>query len=130
MNNKEFSEYKKSRAEQILEIRKESELLFDKQIRYISAGAIALSVTLISSISDIKLNWLLLVGWILLIATLLFNLLSYKTSSRSVDYDIIHKPEKSSDNVYTFITCLLNWLSIVTLVAGLLFLVIFFYKIK
>ena len=79
----------------ILEIRKESELLFDKQIRYISAGAIALSATLISSISDIKLNWLLLVGWILLIATLLFNLLSYKTSSRSVDYDIIHEPEKS-----------------------------------
>lgn len=130
MSNKVCDEYKKSRDEQLFEIRKESELLFDKQIRYISAGAIALSVTLISSIHDIELNWKLLIGWILLIFTLLFNLLSYKTSARSIDYDIIHQPENSSDNIYTKWTRRLNWLSIITLVAGLFFLVLFFYKIK
>ena len=130
MSEKENKDYKKSRDTQKLDIRKESELLFDKQIRYISAGAIALSVTLISSIREIELNCILLTAWILLIVTLLFNLFSYKTTSRSVDYDIIHKPESSSDNIFIKLTRLLNWLSIVTLVAGLSFLVAFFYQIK
>lgn len=130
MSEKENKDYKKSRDMQKLDIRKESELLFDKQIRYISAGAIALSVTLISSIREIELNGMLLTAWILLIITLLVNLFSYKTTSRSVDYDIIHKPESSSENIFTKLTRLLNWLSIITLVAGLSFLVAFFYQIK
>ena len=130
MNSKENQKYTEERNKQILEIRKESEMLFDKQIRYISAGAIALSVTLISSISEITLNWMLLVAWILLIATLLVNLVSYKASARAVDEDIIHNYENSSDNKYTKITRLLNWLSIITLIAGLAFLIAFFYQIK
>ena len=130
MSEKDNKEYKKSRDMQKLDIRKESELLFDKQIRYLSAGAIALSVTLISSIREIELNGMLLTAWILLVVTLHVNLFSYKTTSRSVDYDIVHEPEKSSENIFTKLTQLLNWLSIITLVAGLSFLVAFFYQIK
>lgn len=129
-SKQENKDYKKLRDTQKLDIRKESELLFDKQIRYISAGAIALSVTLISSIREIELNCMLLTAWIFLIATLLVNLISYKTTSRSVDYDIIHEPESTSDNIFTKLTRLLNWISIITLVAGLSFLVAFFYQIK
>lgn len=130
MSSKENQKYTDERTKQLLEIRKESEMLFDKQIRYIAAGAIALSVTLISSVSEITLNWMLLVAWILLIFTLLVNLLSYKASARAVDEDIINNYENSSDNKYTRRTRWLNWLSIISLITGLAFLVAFFYQIK
>lgn len=131
MNSKQENiEYNKERVRQIFELRKESDMLFDKQIRYISSGAIALSVTLISSIREISLNWLLLVAWICLILTLLLNLISYKVAVKALDYDILEKPQTPSENKYDKLTSIINICSILTLIAGLVFLVLFFYQIK
>ena len=131
MNSKQENiEYNKERVRQIFELRKESDMLFDKQIRYISSGAIALSVTLISSIREISLNWLLLVAWICLILTLLLNLISYKVAVKALDYDILEKPKTPSENKYDKLTSIINICSILTLIAGLVFLVLFFYQIK
>lgn len=130
MCNKEDEEYNKERIHHIFELRKESDLQFDKQLRYISAGAIALSVTLISSIRDISLNWMLIFAWILLIVTLLLNLISHKVAVRALDYEIVHRSDNDVNNKSDKLTSVLNVSSIITLVAGLFFLVLFFYQIK
>lgn len=130
MSNKENTEYDKERVKQIFELRKESDMQFDKQLRYIAAGAIALSVTLIASIKEITLNWVLLVAWILLILTLLINLISYRVAVKAMDFDIKNHPANSSDNKYNKWTNGLNVSSIVTLVAGLILLVLFFFLNK
>lgn len=130
MNKNENEEIIKERVHHIFELRKESELQFDKQLRYIAAGAIALSVTLISSIQEISLNWVILVAWILLIFTLLVNLISFKIAVKALDYEIVFHPLTNEENKIDKWTKGLNITSIITLVAGLTFLVLFFYKIK
>lgn len=130
MNNKENEEIIKERIHHIFELRKESELQFDKQLRYIAAGAIALSVTLISSIQEISINWVILVAWILLIVTLLVNLISFKIAVKALDYEIVFHPKTNEENKNDKWTKGLNIASIITLVTGLTFLVLFFYKIK
>lgn len=129
MSNKRNSDYDEERSRQIFELRKESDMLFDKQIRYISSGAIALSVTLIASNREIVLNWLLLTAWVLLIVTLLSNLISYKVAVKALDYDSVEHPEYTKDNKYNTWTSILNILSILTLAGGLVFLVLFFFQI-
>ncbi|MCR5549911.1 MAG: hypothetical protein K6F40_03100 [Bacteroidales bacterium] len=129
MDDKPNTFKEEERTRQIFELRKESELLFDKQLRYISSGAIALSVTLIASNREIELNWMLLTAWILLIVTLLLNMVSYKVAVKALDFDAVEHPEYSEDNKCNAWTEGLNWTSLGTLALGLLFLVLFFFKI-
>ena len=129
MSNKPTKTIDEERSRQIFELRKESDMLFDKQIRYISSGAIALSVTLIASNRDILLNWIMLTAWILLIVTLLLNLISYKVAVMALDFDSVEHPEYTEDNKYETWTKRLNWISLGSLALGLIFLVLFFFKI-
>lgn len=120
--------------------RKNSELVlqksqddFEKQLSYISAGALGVSMFLIEKIvkdlSNAHCKWILIVSWSLLGFTLIGNLLShyfcinfnYKTIEEidSERYDRV-KAEKRNSYVK-----FINTSTVFALVIGIIFLIIF-----
>jgi hypothetical protein len=81
-------------------IREKTEDDFEKNITYISAGALALSLTFLDKIVPIKgseYSFLVITSWALLILTLLSNLLSHQYSSYIID-KTIDDVDANSDN--------------------------------
>lgn len=124
--NKEKQEYD-HRTKLLLEMRNEAERQFDKQIVYLSAGALVFSVGFVKDIIGehaIPIDkWLLISSWFCFAISLLANLFSYLSSRKSADNEIEAKGKSSK--VYNSITKLLNWLSIIGLMVGLGFLIRF-----
>lgn len=67
--------------EELVGIVQKSQDIFEKQLSYISAGALALSIGFVKDIvhdfPNSKLKWTLAIGWILLGITLLLNCVSH-----------------------------------------------------
>jgi hypothetical protein len=117
----------------LLESLAKSEDDFEKMITYISAGSLALSLTFIEKIVALdhaEKIWLLIVGWALLILTLLTNLLSHyysKVLVRQTIYDL----DNNVTDIANKITArnkkidAINICCIFTLVIGLTLFVIF-----
>ena len=79
-----MSEVENKNRELITRVKEKSEDDFEKNITYISAGTLVLSMTFIEKIVTIKnskLIWALIASWILLALTLLLNLISHQISS-------------------------------------------------
>lgn len=68
-----------------------SDDLFEKEITFISSGALGLTLTFHDKIVPVEnAVWIALIaiGWFLLVATLFLNLVSHYKSSKSTDYTI------------------------------------------
>jgi hypothetical protein len=83
-------------------IKEKSEDDFEKNITYISAGALAISLTFLEKIVPIKESvqtYLVIASWTLLVITLLSNLLSHQYSSYIIDKTIDDVDDNSEDSV-------------------------------
>ncbi len=120
MNNKlSFSD--KEYLTLLYETRRYAGEQYDKLIVYLSGGALALTVGFIEKIVDlskIKDLSLLYFSWIYFSASLITILISHRTSLLSIDLGIKGR-EKPSD-VWNVITDILNWISLVALVFGII----------
>jgi hypothetical protein len=94
----------KSDRDILQRIKEKSEDDFEKNITYISAGALAISLTFLEKIIPVKEStqtYLVIVSWALLVLTLLSNLLSHQYSSYIIDKtinDVDNKAKKSIKN--------------------------------
>lgn len=83
-------------------IKEKSEDDFEKNITYISAGALAISLTFLEKIVPIKESvqtYLVIASWTFLVVTLLSNLLSHQYSSYIIDKTIDDVDDKSEDSI-------------------------------
>ena len=125
----------KAYGQELKELFHKSQDTFEKQLSYISAGALALSVGFIKDIvhpiKDSNHKWILLAGWGLLISTLLLNLVSHmlagkyaKKGARETEdiekaYDPIkiEKRAKRMDSI--------NWTTVGMLAGGIILVVLY-----
>jgi hypothetical protein len=125
----------KAYGQELKELFHKSQDTFEKQLSYISAGALALSVGFIKDIvhpiKDSNHKWILLAGWGLLISTLLLNLVSHilagkyaKKGARETEdiekaYDPIkiEKRAKRMDSI--------NWTTVGMLSGGIILVVLY-----
>lgn len=112
-----------------------SEADLEKKINYISAGGLVLSITFIEKIVDLsvaKYFWILILGWLFLIATLSVNLIS-TYSSRKLTMKSVDDLDSGLDevNLYKNIRYRnkkisnLDFISVITLLLGISFVVLF-----
>jgi hypothetical protein len=115
------------RTKQLMEMRGEAERQFDRQIVYLSSGGLIFSVGFVKDIigdnSEPVYKWLLIVVWISFAISLIINLISYLTSRRSIDNELLGREKVS--NKFNSCTVWLNWISLFALLNGLLFLLLF-----
>ncbi len=110
----------------LLDLRNQSSREFDKLIVYLAAGGLTLTVAFTNNLVDLSTaqnKWLLLVGWIAFIITLVLILISQRTSTKSMDLEMEGKEDDS--NRYNCITDLLNVLSTISLILGIICFLIF-----
>lgn len=118
----------------LLESRSKSEDDFEKYITYISAGALGLSFSFIDKIvplAEASHLWAMIVGWILLVLTLLGNLFSHFLSKKftdktladfeTIDSDQLSHNIDSRNNIIEGI----NVTTIITLVLGITAILLF-----
>ena len=116
-----------------LKIKEKSDDDFEKNITYISAGALGLSMTFIEKIVDIHKGsflCLLFIAWGLLTLTLLVNLLSHYISSNHHDkttQELDSKDPETNNNIDRRNSLMrkINISTVVTLILGIIFLLLF-----
>jgi len=128
--------------EQIAQIRQafyasidQSETDFEKKITYISAGALAISVTFIDKIVDLssaQYFWILTFAWLLLAITLSLNLISILTSRtmtrkslKEFDKNILDSSLRDNIAGRNKLISNLDLISLLTLLAGIFLIVLF-----
>lgn len=126
----------KAYADELRSIVLKSNDLFEKQLNYISAGALGLSMLLIEKIipnvSESKYKLLLYASWVLLAGTLVSNLIShiYTAFSHSKTITEIEEDKYNYRAARTRNKRIRNWnlFSIILLLLGLLTLILFVIK--
>lgn len=113
----------------------QSEADFEKKITYISAGALAISVTFIDKIVDLssaQFFWVIIIAWILLAATLSLNLISILTSRYLTMKSVKEFDSNTLDSVFRKnITkrnkkiSNLDLISLLTLLLGIFLIIVF-----
>ena len=126
----EWNEFRNS----VYETKSKSQDDFEKYINVIASGGLAITIAFFDKIVDIhKSNYIFLIilGWVLLVTTLLTNLISHYLSISYAQKTIDEINEKKYDDVFTnvkkrnrFIK-FLNGLSIGTLVIGIVSIIVF-----
>jgi hypothetical protein len=115
------------RTSQLMDLRAEAEQQFDKQIIYLSGGALVFSMGFVKDIigaNNVPIcKYLLIISWICFASSLIVNLFSYLSSRQAIDKELIGENKKS--NLYNILTKILNWTSIGGLLIGLVLLIIF-----
>lgn len=136
LENIELSDEEKEKNRNAFQrIKEKCEDDFEKQITYINAGALGLTFTFIEKIVPFSkaINlWLLIIGWLFLIWTLLVNLGSHYFSKYQIDktiddmdnnipnlHLIINKRNKVIDKI--------NMSTILSLILGIFFIIVFVY---
>ena len=130
---KKWEEHVKKLNEEFANLLAKSQDIFEKQLSYISTGALGLSVGFIKDIVDIKnsnYKWMVVSGWGLLILTLLLNLISHmiaaqnakkgKTETEDLDkYDErkINERTKQMENI--------NKTTVGTMTGGIILIILF-----
>lgn len=123
----------KTYKNELLQLLNKSQYHFEKQLSYISAGAIGVSMAFMDRItgelSETSYKAILITGWILLFLTLLLNLIShlkaFKNHYKTIDeinnekYDQL-KAIRRNKTINKF-----NHLSIFTMISGIILLIIF-----
>lgn len=116
----------KDRKNTLLEIRSYSEEQFDKLIVTFNGGALTISMGFVKNIvkiSEASHIFLLKLSWFCFILSLLFILLSHKSSVWSMDLELVGKDTKS-DSVDR-VTKIINWCSMSLLIIGIATFTIF-----
>lgn len=109
------------------EMRLDNVRQFDKQIVYLSGGSLVFSIGFVKdiigfdSIPDFK--FLLILSWICFTFSLITNLFAFKTASASINNAMVFNERLMK--IYDKITSFLNWTSILALISGLIFFIIF-----
>jgi hypothetical protein len=83
-NENSLDKYK----EELTKVLDKSQDTFEKQLSYISAGALAISMTFIKDVvkfDNAEDKQLIIVGWVLLVLTLLVNFISHLISSNFIN---------------------------------------------
>ena len=102
---------------------------FDKQLVYLSAGALVLTIGFVKDlvvITNETSTTLLIISWISFTLSLIAMLLSHRSSVYSMDYELDGKSKKSDD--WDLITKFLNWVSTLSLIIGIILFIIFISK--
>jgi len=119
--------------ELLIKIKEKADDDFEKNITYISAGTLVLSLTFIEKIvviSQTEFLWTLIVSWILLAITLLVNLISHQLSSiyheKTIDeLNLDRRIQAIKINRRNKCISCLNWSTIISLIFGIVFLILF-----
>lgn len=125
--------YLSSFEQEMVTIFYKSQDSFEKQLSFISAGALVLSVgfvkDIVHPISETKYKGLLTSGWILLVVTLLFNLISHMVAAsyankavkeiRNGKYKRKKILRRNQRIMY------INWSSIGTMILGIALIIIY-----
>ena len=119
--------------EELITLLHKSQDNFEKQLSYISAGSLALSIgfikDVVTNIAEARCKWLLDTGWILLCITLLGNCISHIRAAdlhNKTIADINHgryddrKIEKRYKEVSN-----VNWMTVATMLLGIGSIIIF-----
>jgi hypothetical protein len=116
--------------------RKASERDFESKITYIAAGAIALSIAMYPSLGKCN-KWIMIVAWILLIATILANLFSLiynKEKCNKLDREIREQILKNNADSKDYTDTIekinrnikiINYLTVASMLIGLICLIIY-----
>lgn len=110
----------------LYETRKYAGEQYDKLIVYLSSGALVFTVGFIENVVDLsKINdlFLLYSSWICFSTALIIILISHRTSLLSIDLEI--KGNKKTSDSWNAMTDILNWLSMIALVIGIISFIIF-----
>jgi hypothetical protein len=115
------------------ETRTKSEDDFEKNLTYISAGALGLSLTFIEKIVVINSStiiWTLIIGWVLLGLTLTLNLISHLISSyysrkSQEEFDNDCKNLNKNIDLRNQRISIINWSTVILLILGIFFIIIF-----
>jgi hypothetical protein len=126
----EWNEFRNS----VYETKSKSQDDFEKYINVLASGGLAITIAFFDKIVDIHSAicvFLIVLGWVLLVATLLSNLVSHYLSISYAQNTIDEINEKKYDDVFTNVkkrnTCIkfLNGLSIVALIIGIVSIIVF-----
>ncbi|MGN6417827.1 MAG: hypothetical protein ACTHMC_10065 [Pseudobacter sp.] len=122
---------------ELLEVFRKSQDTFDKQLSYIAAGSLALSIgfikDIVKPIKDSQYKWMLVAGWGALILTLLVNLVSYMIAAKHAKKGANETEEENVNDKYdptkidkrSFWIEFMNWSTVVTLTLGILLIVLY-----
>lgn len=125
----------KAFGQELKDLFHKSQDTFEKQLSYISAGALALSVGFIKDIvhpiKDSTYKWMLLAGWGLLISTLLLNLVSHMVAGKFAkrgaretrEFEKLYDPEKINRRANWIEG--INWTTIVMLAGGIILIILY-----
>jgi len=123
---KDKTEEEKDWINRIHDYRKEASTQFNKQVVYLSSGGLILTIGFVKGIVNLKtsqFNGLLLLTWLFFTLSLLLNLISHKSTMKSMDLELDNKCEESNEQ--DVITNRLDNGSLYTLVLAILIFVIF-----
>ncbi len=114
---------------QLFQTYKESATLFEKNLLYITSGALGISITFLSDIvvlENAKLFWLLVTSWSLFTIVIFVNLISHYFSMKSMNHELKHflKEQKPKNKFEKFVKNM-NLSMIFGLPLGLVFLILF-----
>ncbi|WP_303851146.1 hypothetical protein [Seleniivibrio woodruffii] len=106
---------------------RESEMLIDKNILYLSSGALAVTLGTVSQLSDNSHKYLIISAWVLFVLAILLTFFSFFTSIEAhqksiIDAENILTKDKETDTAktYNIATKILSILSFMIFVAGLI----------
>ena len=115
------------------QLRGESEQEVDKYIRYLSGGALVLSLTFVGNIvpkGDAESLWLIFLGWALLVLSLISNFVSYfftirNTNKTIADIDAEKKDWVNKANLRNRPITWINYFSAGASVSGMIAITLF-----
>lgn len=122
--------------EELIELLHKSQDNFEKQLSYISAGSLALSIgfikDIVKDIANANDRYLLNVGWILLATTLLINCVSHIRAAdlhnRTIrDINELNYDSGTVRRRYKEVS-FVNWASVTTMMLGLVSIIVFVTK--
>jgi ABC-type siderophore export system fused ATPase/permease subunit len=115
---------------QLFELYKESGMQFDKQILYISSGALGLSLTFITDIVEMKIatnKCLLSTSWIILVIIIFLSLTSHYISMKAMNHRMenLKDTKDTKSSFYNKIVSILNITMLLGLPVGIAILLCF-----
>jgi hypothetical protein len=130
VDNLELGNYKKCLGDLV----NKSSDDFEKQLSFISAGALALSITfmdkLVSDLDTASYKSLLIIGWIVLGMTLILNLISHLYSAQLHNRTLKEIEENNLNYFKNSIArntkiSIFNWITVIFLIFGIALIIIF-----
>ena len=126
INSEDLKQQQKDWINRIHDYRREASSQFNTQLVYLSSGGLILTVGFAKDIVDFsiaKYKWLLVITWLFFTLSLLLNLISHKSTMKSMDLELDNKCDESDRQ--DFITNRLDKGALFLLIFAILIFVIF-----